>query len=264
MRRITVKPYIFDNSSALEYKRLDLMSKILDPWTREYLTALGVGAGWHCLELGGGNGSITEWLCTTVGPSGSVTALDINPTLLELISAPNLTIQQMDLCTGELLPNAYDLVTCRAVLHQIAEHAPAVLAQMAAALKPGGWLLIQEPDFSLAPTTEPEGWATVWKGLIGWGRGRGIDWLIGRKLPSMVSKLGLGFPQAKTDVQNIRGRDRGALYFQMFFDEVRDRVVDSGLLDAATLDAAATLLDDPNYWTQCWMMTAVWVHKPLV
>jgi hypothetical protein len=22
------------------------------------------------------------------------------------------------------------------------------------------------------------------------------------------------------------------------------------------------LLDDPNYWTQCWMMTAVWVRKP--
>jgi hypothetical protein len=21
------------------------------------------------------------------------------------------------------------------------------------------------------------------------------------------------------------------------------------------------LLDDPNYWTQCWMMTAVWVRK---
>jgi len=22
------------------------------------------------------------------------------------------------------------------------------------------------------------------------------------------------------------------------------------------------LLEDPNYWTQCWMMTAVWVRKP--
>jgi hypothetical protein len=77
-----------------------------------------------------------------------------------------------------------------------------------------------------------------------------------------VSGLGLGPVQAKTDVQNIRGRDRGALYFRMFFAEVRDRVVGSGRLDAATLDAASALLDDPNYWTQCWMMTAVWVRKP--
>jgi SAM-dependent methyltransferase len=169
----------------------------------------------------------------------------------------------MDVRTGELRANAYDLVTCRALLHQIAEYAPAVLAQMAAALKPGGWLLIQEPDFHLAPTTEPEAWATTWKTLIEWGEAHGIDWLIGRKLPGMVSKLGLGQPQAKTDVQNIRGRDRGALYFRMFFAEVRDRVVGSGQLDAATLDAASALLDDPNYWTQCWMMTAVWVRKPL-
>ena len=211
-----MKPYILD-ASTLEYQRLDLISKILDPWTREYLTALGISQGWQCLELGSGNGSIAEWLCDTVSPSGSVTAIDINPVLLELIPAQNLTVEQTDVRTGELPANAYDLVSCRALLHQIADYAPAVLTQMAAALKPGGWLLIQEPDFHLAQTTEPDVWAKGWKALIEWGRANGIDWLIGRKLPSMVSTLGLEQPQAKTDVQNIRGRDRGALYFRMFF-----------------------------------------------
>lgn len=81
-----------------------------------------------------------------------------------------------------------------------------------------------EPDFHLAPTTEPEVWARTWEGLIKWGHASGVDWLICRKLPSMVTALGLGDPQAKTDVQNIRGRDRGALYFQLFFTEVRYRV----------------------------------------
>jgi ubiquinone/menaquinone biosynthesis C-methylase UbiE len=133
-----MRPYIFDDAATLEYQRLDLMSKILDPWTRGYLTALGVGQGWQCLELGGGNGSIAEWLCATVGPSGSVTSIDINPVLLGLIPAQNLTVQQMDVRTGELRANAYDLVTCRALLHQIAEYAPAVLAQMAAALSQAG------------------------------------------------------------------------------------------------------------------------------
>ena len=258
-----MKPYILDDASAVEYERLDLMSKILDTWTRGYLTALGVGEGWHCLELGGGNGSIAEWLATTVGSSGSVTAIDINPVLLGLVPAQNLLVQQMDARTGELGSESYDLVTCRALLHQIAEHAPQVLERMAKAVKPGGWLLIQEPDFHLAPTTEPEVWARTWEGLIEWGRANGVDWLIGRKLPSMVAALGLGHPQAKTDVQNIRGRDRGALYFQLFLAEVRDRVIASGRLDAAVIDAASALLDDPDYWTQCWMMTAVWVRKPL-
>jgi SAM-dependent methyltransferase len=259
-----MKPYILDEASAVEYKRLDLMSKILDPWTRGYLTELAIAEGWQCLELGSGNGSIAEWLCAKVGPLGSVTAIDINPVLLELIPAQNLRVEQVDVRTGELQASAYDLVTCRALLHQISEYAPQVLAQMAAAVKPGGWLLIQEPDFHLALTTQPDIWASMWKGLIEWGHSNGIDWLIGRKLPSMVSELGFGYPQAKTDVQDIRGRDRGALYFQMFFAEVRDRVISSGQLDAAKFDAASALLDDPNYWTQCWMMTAVWVRKPLV
>ena len=258
-----MRPYILDDAATLEYQRLDLMSKILDPWTRGYLGGLGVGQGWRCLELGGGNGSIAEWLCATVGPSGSVTAVDIDTVLLELIPAQNLTVQQLDVRTGELPAGAYDLVTCRALLHQIAEYAPAVLARMAAAVKPGGWLLVQEPDFHLAPTTEPAAWAATWKALIEWGHANGVDWLIGRNLPSMVSQLRLERPQAKTDVQNIRGRDRGALYFKLFFAEVRDRVIDSGRLDAATLDAASGLLDDPDYWTQCWMMTAVWARKPM-
>ena len=258
-----MKPYILDNASAFEYKRLDLMSKILDPWTRGYLAALGVAEGWQCLELGPGNGSISEWLCASVAPSGGVTAIDVNPGLLELIPAQNLSVRQLDIRTGELPTNAYDLVSCRALLHQIAEYAPDVLTKMAAAVKPGGWLLVQEPDFHLAPITEPDAWASTWKGLIEWGHSNGIDWLIGRKLPSMVQGLGLGHPEAKTDVQNIRGRDRGALYFQLFFAEVRDRVIEAGQLDATTIDSASALLDDPSYWTQCWMMTAVWARKPL-
>jgi hypothetical protein len=48
---------------------------------------------------------------------------------------------------------------------------------------------------------------------------------------------------------------------KLFFAEVRDRVLASGRLDAATLDAATAVLDDPASWTQCWMMTAVWAQK---
>lgn len=256
-----LRPYILDDAATAEYQRLDLMSKILDPWTRGYIGAVGVRPGWHCLEVGGGNGSIAEWLCEEVGPSGSVTSVDVNPALLGLVPAQNLRFVAADVRTTELPAGTYDLVTCRAVLHQIADHAPAVLERMAAAVRPGGWLVVQEPDFHLAPTAEPAVWAATWTALLAWGRDNGVDWLIGRRLPGMVDALGLGRPRAKTDVQNIRGRDRGAVYFKLFFAEVRDRVLDSGRLDAATLDAATALLDDPDLWTQCWMMTAVWARK---
>lgn len=74
-----MQPYILDDALAVEYQRLDLMSKILDPWTRGYLTELGVVEGWHCLELGGGNGSISEWLAAQVGGSGSDPRAGLSP-----------------------------------------------------------------------------------------------------------------------------------------------------------------------------------------
>ena len=89
--------YIFDNSSTAEYQRLDLMSEMLDPGTRAHLAALGLGDGWNCLELGGGNGSMTAWLCEKVGATGSVTSIDINTKLIRLVPAQNLTVVEADL-----------------------------------------------------------------------------------------------------------------------------------------------------------------------
>ena len=204
---------------------------------------------------------MAQWLCETVGFSGGVTAIDANPVLLDLIPAQNLSVQEMDVRTGELRRESYDLVTCtrcctnrRRCARDAHEDGR---RRQAGRMAPG-----PEPDFHLAPTTEPEVWSRTWNGLIEWGQGNGIDWLIGRRLPSMVAALGLGYPEAKTDVQNIRGRDRGVV-LPAVLRQVRDRVVQAGHLDATTLDAASALLDDPTYWTQCWMMTAVWVRKRL-
>jgi hypothetical protein len=153
------------------------------------------------------------------------------------------------------------LVTCRALLHQIAEYAPAVLPRMAAAAKPGGWLLIQEPDFHLAPTTEPEAWTRTWTGLIEWGRSNGVDWLIGGSFrawsPLWVWGNRKPRPTCRTSAAGIAER-----CISNSFAEVRDRVIGAGQVDARTVDAASALLNDPNYWTQCWMMTAVLVRKP--
>jgi ubiquinone/menaquinone biosynthesis C-methylase UbiE len=254
--------YIFDNASNAEYERLDLMSKILDPRTQSTLERLGVREGWNCLELGGGNGSMTQWLCERVGGTGSVTSIDINPKLIELLPAQNLVVRQADLRVADLPRDAFDLVVCRALLHQISQYAQDVLAKMAAALKPGGWLFVCEPDFNLVRTCEPQMWSQAWDGIIKWGQTQGVDWFIGRRLPAMVGALGLGYPQASTEVPNIRGTTRDAVYFRMFFEIERDRVLGSGLVDANTLDAASAVLDDPNHWTQCWMLTSVWIRKP--
>src|SRR4051794_32169235 len=94
--------YILDDSATVEYQRLDLMSKLLAPGTRRHVEGVGIRPGWHCLELGGGNGSIAEWLCGEVGSTGSVTSVDINTTLLDLVPAQNLTVRRADVRVDDL------------------------------------------------------------------------------------------------------------------------------------------------------------------
>jgi phospholipid N-methyltransferase len=81
--------YRFDNDWFQARERLAAIEAGSDPVTIRHLEALGVGEGWHCLEVGGGGGSITEWLCRRVGSSRRVVATDVNPRFLEALDFPN-------------------------------------------------------------------------------------------------------------------------------------------------------------------------------
>ena len=54
--------YVLPHSIPQEDERLTLMSRMLDPQMFFRLEQLGVAAGWRCLEVGAGNGSVSHWL----------------------------------------------------------------------------------------------------------------------------------------------------------------------------------------------------------
>ena len=127
-----------------------MLSAVFDPGTIRHLEACGVERGWHCLEVGGGNGSIASWLANRVGPTGHVLATDIDPRFLESLKLPNLEVQRHDIATDPLPITAFDLVHARLVLMHLPERENA-LARMISALKPGGWLIDEEYDSSSMP-----------------------------------------------------------------------------------------------------------------
>jgi hypothetical protein len=72
------RSYIYGQDRELEQARLAGLSAQFDPVTIRHLASIGVEAGWHCLEVGAGAGSIARWLAATVGGTGRVVATDLD------------------------------------------------------------------------------------------------------------------------------------------------------------------------------------------
>src|SRR5690348_1770439 len=145
--------YVLDHHHAEEGPRLALMARLLDPMHRRYIENLGIGAGAQTLEVGCGNGSISTWLAERVAPGGRAVAVDLDLSLVDSGSS-NAEFRQGDILAGPVEEAAFDLVTARAVLHHVADLRTAV-ANLVASLRPGGALLIIEPDFLPVTIAEP-------------------------------------------------------------------------------------------------------------
>ncbi len=138
--------YIWQHQLMGEPERLRLMSNVLDASSRYHLERIAIAEGSRCLEIGAGNGSLSQWLAQRVGNKVMVTASDINIDLMRGIAVDNLKVIRLDVVKDQPPDAPYDLIVIRALLHHIPERR-AVISRLVDWLKPGGWVLIQEPDF---------------------------------------------------------------------------------------------------------------------
>jgi ubiquinone/menaquinone biosynthesis C-methylase UbiE len=142
------QPYVLSQTAdAAERERLALWEYIEDAHSQRHLAALGIQTGWRCLEVGAGHGSIVCWLAKQIGPQRRVVATDINPRFLTELQLPNVEVQRHDIRTDPLEADRYDLAHCRAVLSHLPDPHRA-LRRMVAAVRIGGWVLIEDAYFS--------------------------------------------------------------------------------------------------------------------
>jgi SAM-dependent methyltransferase len=106
------------------------------------LTELGVAAGWRCLDVGAGRGSVARWLRDRVGPDGRVVAVDLDTRFFE--NEPGIEASQRDILADEIEQDAFDLVHCRLLLHHLRGRQLEAVTRMASALRPGGVLIASE------------------------------------------------------------------------------------------------------------------------
>jgi ubiquinone/menaquinone biosynthesis C-methylase UbiE len=122
-----------------------------DVYRRPLATALdrlGLREGWTCVDVGAGGGDVSVALAEIVGRDGRIYAVDSDPRARDEVARAASTHAQVVALTqaGEelTLPEAVDLAFCRFLLMHVVDPV-AVLRRMASAVRPGGWVVAQEP-----------------------------------------------------------------------------------------------------------------------
>ncbi|WP_129286757.1 methyltransferase domain-containing protein [Streptomyces sp. GZWMJZ-114] len=256
--------YLFAEATE-ERQRLQALEFLLDPGTQDVLRPLVAHGARRVLEVGAGAGSIARWLSSAVGADGSVTAVDIDIEPLTTVELPpNVTPVRMDIASEQPERDAYDMVHARYVLEHVADR-DAALQHMIAALRPGGWLVIE--------TSDP---LTAWLGLPAHPAvttlraafdqtfdDAGGDSYFGRDLPRRLTDHGLTDVQGNARAQFIPGwTSPEATSYRMSVRNVADRLVRTGLIAEDMITEALTVLETSESPFLNHLTISAWGRKP--
>lgn len=263
---MTEKPYVFANTQEeQEWQRLTAIEQEFDPGTRRILEVLGMSDGWSCLEVGPGAGSIVRYMCDRVGVQGHVVAVDINPRFVENIKASNLEVRRADITATALPAESFDLIHARYVVIHIKEYEKA-LANMIRALKPGGWLFLEEPDFTLSTPANydrplEQAVAQVFKSVVFLYSSMGIEPAIGRKLPPLLQQMNLEQIVVEASIHLSAGGSNMAKMMQMSISHLRQPLVETGIVSDEDINQFLCSTNNPTFWTVYYATVSTYGRK---
>lgn len=228
-----------------ERERLARIQDYQDPPTTRFLEALGVAEGWDCLDVGAGAGSIAAWLAKRVAPTGTVLATDLETGLLAEIETAGLTVRRHDIRHDPLPDGRFDLVHARLLLLHLPERDD-VLQRMIASVRPGGWVVIGDIDFSTvqgSPALPVIKRATHAFDLA--VRKAGWDPSLGPRLPEMLERHGLSGVEAESWQSYHRGGSPALSLLAMTYQRLHPLLLATGATTEAELEEFQLLLVDP-------------------
>ncbi len=189
--------YLLANDAPEAMDRFEAFAALFDPSTFRHLDGLGLASGWRCWEVGAGGTSVVRHLADRAGTRGHVLATDLDVSWAAAVSGANVEVRVHDVALDPSPGDDFDLVHARLVLVHVRERDTA-LANMVAALRPGGVLLIEDADPALQPLSclEEIGPAEVLANRLRRGfrsllAERGVDLAYGRSLPRRLRAAGL-------------------------------------------------------------------------
>jgi SAM-dependent methyltransferase len=257
--------YVLDNAWQRGRARLDAIEAFLDPGTFALLDRIGVADGWHCLELGAGGGSVSDWLARRVGAAGRVVATDLDTRhIAARATAPTIEVRRHDIVKEPVEERAFDLIHARLVLEHLPER-DLVVPKLASALTSGGWLLVESVDYVSAVPVSELGAREHERSQslrLRQFEGAGIKFDLGRHLPRMLRTNGLIEVGNEGRVFVMEGGSPGALCFQLSMEQLRPRLVGPGKLSDAEVDRMLELFANPDWVAVSPVIFAAWGRAP--
>lgn len=246
-------PYIFaDTQHSPEIERLQAIEQEFDPASQRRILATGLTEGWHCLEVGAGAGSIMRWMAEKVGERGKVVAVDLNTRFIATSNLSNVEVREGDIRDLASENYAFDLIHTRYVLIHIPDF-HVVLSKLLNLLKPGGWLVLEEPDFSAArPIVGDEAACQsvnrVNQAILRMFAIKGIDAALGVKLPAILQNLGLQKLSIENDTPLSVGNSGMATIMRMSTVQLAEQYLATGEATAHDIQEYCRFAENPQTW----------------
>jgi SAM-dependent methyltransferase len=252
--------YTLDNRWEAARERLETLEVSSDPVTASHLDKVGVGPGWHCLEVGAGAGSVARMLCERVGPDGRVVAVDLEPALLADVSAPNLEVRRLDVVVDDLPEAAFDLIHTRLVLVHIPQRNE-LIPKLARSLRPGGMLLLEECDLTEAFAVDDDVFRPSLEAMYRPLFEAGLDAFWAPTMPARLEAAGLVDIVTDRELQTFTGGSPMAEFWRLTY---RQFLESQPYTDAerALLEAGAAAIARPGGPWISWEWITTWGRRP--
>jgi SAM-dependent methyltransferase len=231
---------------------------------------LRLPVGGRCWEIGAGAGSIAAYLAAHVGSAGHVVATDINLDRLgRLAGYGNVRVVQHDVTTltppdGE---EPYDFIHARLVLLHLRQREQ-ILQSLVSALKPGGWLLLEEFDctrplhvYASRSEVDTELFTRVTEAIVGILVANGADMTWAHRVHPAMRQAGLWNVHTLVHSESWAGGSSGARLHVANSHQL------AGTLDAwgitpGELDRFRAIVTDPGHAAASYLLVSTRGQRP--
>ncbi len=264
--------YVLDGGSP-EVARLRIQSLALAPQAESLLDEVGVSAGWSALDLACGPIGLLRPLSARVGPEGRVVGLDLDPAEVSAarshvhsLSLTNVTVVEGDAYHTGFAPNSFDLVHARFLVAPVGG-AHDLLSEMIRVVRPGGIVVMEEPDSSAwSCFPESAGFARLKDVIRECFRRGGGNFDAGRELFALLRGAGLAQVRSRGVALPLHDGHPYMRSSVQFATSLRRRILESGLMTDSELDQAVadveTAISRPETWMISFLVIQAWGQKP--